>query len=98
MSTFDEVALSFKLLNKRLKDKVIVLQCTGNYPSSNADSNLNVMQSYKKNLIVFLDTQIIQQDLQIVLLLLSMGANVIEKHFTIDKSDVWALPSNVFVT
>ena len=46
MSTFDEV-VSFKLLNKRLKD-VIVLQCTGNYPSSNADSNLNVMQSYKK--------------------------------------------------
>ena len=85
MSTLDEVALSFKTLNKRLKDKVIVLQCTGNYPSSNADSNLKVMKTYKKkfNCIFGYSDHTIGFTNSVAAT--AMGANVIEKHFTIDK-------------
>ena len=84
MSTFDEVALSFKLLNKRLKDKVIVLQCTGNYPSSNADSNLNVMQSYKKKFNCIFGYSDHTTGFTNCVAATAMGLTI-EKHFTIDK-------------
>ena len=85
MSTLEEVALSFKTLNKRLKDKVIILQCTGNYPSSNADSNLHVMKSYKKKFNCIFGYSDHTIGFTNCIAATAMGASVIEKHFTIDK-------------
>ena len=85
MSTLDEVSLSFKTLTKKLKEKVIVLQCTGNYPSNNNDSNLNVMQSYKKNFNCIFGYSDHTEGFVNSIAATAMGACVIEKHFTINK-------------
>jgi N-acetylneuraminate synthase/N,N'-diacetyllegionaminate synthase len=85
MSTLDEVALSFKTLNKRLKGKVIILQCTGNYPSNNADSNLNVMKSYKQKFKCIFGYSDHTTGFTNSIAATAMGASVIEKHFTINK-------------
>lgn len=49
MSTFKEVKKSVDLIKKYNK-KLVVLQCTGNYPALLEDSNLMVLKTYKKNL------------------------------------------------
>ena len=85
MSTLDEVAFSFKTLNKKLKDKVIILQCTGNYPSINSDSNLNVMKTYQQKFKCIFGYSDHTTGFTNTIAATAMGANVIEKHFTIDK-------------
>ncbi len=85
MSTIDEVSLSFKTLKKNLKDKVIILQCTGNYPSSNSDSNLNVMKDYKNKFNCIFGYSDHTTGFTNSIAATAMGACVIEKHFTIDK-------------
>ena len=86
MSTMEEIELSYKVLKKKLKNKIIVLQCTGNYPSKIDDSNLNVMQTYKKKLKCIIGYSDHTEGYLNVIASTAAGASVIEKHFTINKN------------
>lgn len=86
MSNFDEVKDAYQTIKKAGLDEIVILQCTGNYPSELSDSNLNVMKTYKnefKCLVGYSDHTL---ELINPIAATAMGANVYEKHFTIDKN------------
>jgi len=85
MSTFEEVQLSYRVLKKKLNNKIIVLQCTGNYPSKSDESNLNVMKTYKKKLDCIFGYSDHTVGFSNAIAATAIGASVIEKHFTINK-------------
>ena len=47
MTNIKEVKETVKCVKKYIPNKFILMQCTGNYPSKNSDSNLKVMLAYK---------------------------------------------------
>ena len=68
-------------------DKVAILQCTAEYPSDHKDMNLKVIETYKRE---FPDAVIGLSDhdngIAMALVAYVLGARVIEKHFTLNRS------------
>ena len=66
------------------KKDLIVLHCNSAYPTPLKDANLNVMKTLKK-----LRTKVGYSDhttgIEVSIAAASMGAEIIEKHFTINK-------------
>lgn len=86
MSTMGEVNQAVKWVEDSGNDEYIVLHCTSCYPATPQSCNLLAIQSMKKTLncpIGYSDHTI---GIQISLAAVALGANVIEKHFTVDKS------------
>lgn len=85
MANYDDIELCLKTLNLH-DSKVIIMQCTSNYPCLYEDVNLNVIKTFKKkynNVIGFSDHT---QDILSAVIAGSLGANIIEKHITLDKN------------
>ena len=85
MSNMAEVEKSVKILKKNLKNKFILMQCTGSYPAPATDANLMVIQSYKKkfNCIVGYSDHVM--DNKVALGSIAIGAKCFEKHITVNK-------------
>ena len=86
MSNLDEIKKCLQVYKKRKNKKIILLHCVSNYPSSKESlniKNLNVLQSKFKHLIGYSDHS---EGNKAVMLSVALGAVVIEKHFTINKS------------
>ena len=87
MSNIKEITEAIKILttSKIKKKDIILLQCNTDYPTNYSDINLNVIESFKKKYqlkIGFSD----HTDCYIVpSLAICKGAEVIEKHITLDK-------------
>tara|TARA_Y100000768_G_C23977931_1_gene684076 strand:- start:63 stop:1124 length:1062 start_codon:yes stop_codon:yes gene_type:complete len=84
MSNFEEIQKIYNFI-KKINKKIIVLQCTGNYPSKINETNLNVMKTYKKKLkcvVGYSDHTIGNYS---AIAATAAGAKVIEKHFTLNK-------------
>jgi len=68
-------------------DRLILLQCTSNYPTKSPEINLNVIKTYRDE---FPDIEIGFSDHSPSFIAsigaVALGAIVIEKHFTLDKS------------
>lgn len=71
---------------EKLKDKLILLHCTSNYPAAYKDVNLRAMQTlaHEFNLPVGYSDHTL--GILIPTLAVGLGACVIEKHFTLDKT------------
>ena len=85
MSTMEEVNQTIKWVEETGNDDYIILHCTSCYPAMPESCNLKAIQSMKKDLdcpIGYSDHTI---GIQIPLAAVTLGANLIEKHFTIDK-------------
>ena len=67
--------------------KICVLQCTSAYPTPVDEINLRVMQKYRdifpENLVGYSGHEL---GLSISLAAAALGANVIERHISLDKS------------
>ena len=85
MSNLNEVSESFEIIKKYSKKPVVLMQCTGNYPAPRYDSNLRVINGYKKKFksLVGYSDHVLGNDA--ALAAISIGASVYEKHITIDK-------------
>lgn len=84
MCDLDEVRAAVEEIhpyNKRL----ILLQCTANYPIMDNEANLNVLETFKQNFDVVLGYSDHSVGLGAAPYAVPMGARVIEKHFTISK-------------
>lgn len=72
---------------RRFTEKIVLLQCTSTYPSSAAETNLRVMQTYREQ---FPDAVVgysgHERGLQISLAAATLGAKVVERHFTLDRT------------
>ena len=82
MGTLDEVKDAFKILKK---NKLIIFQCTSNYPSLISESNLAVLDVYKKLFRIPLGYSDHTKENTSALVALGMGVKVFEKHFTLSN-------------
>jgi len=86
MATMEEVENAVAAVRDEGLEDIAVLQCTGNYPTNLSDSNLRVMQTYRKKLHCIVGYSDHTPDLINPVAATAMGAKVYEKHFTIDKN------------
>ncbi len=85
MTSMDEVIEAAECIKQYGLDDLAVLQCTGNYPSEVSESNLKVIQSYKKQLKCIVGYSDHTPHLTNASIATALGAKIYEKHFTIDK-------------
>jgi len=88
MATMDEVriALGVLLLNGISKDDITILHCNTEYPTPMEDVNLTAMLSVGRELDVKIGYSDHTLGIEIPIAAVALGAKVIEKHFTLDRS------------
>lgn len=86
MSKLNEVAEAVETIQKVIENKLILLHCVSNYPTKYNEVNLKAMDTLKKafNIPVGFSDHTIGTEIPIAAV--SRGADVIEKHFTLDKN------------
>lgn len=72
--------------NSNLREMLCILHCTSNYPAVDGDVNLRAMQTLAKETGLPVGYSDHTLGLAISTAAVAMGAAVIEKHFTLDKS------------
>lgn len=83
MSTIEEIAKALSVL----KDcKVSLLHCTTEYPCPYEAVNMNAMITLKEKFELPVGYSDHTQGIEIPVMAVSMGAKIIEKHFTLDKN------------
>ena len=86
MSYLSEVKLALETIYEYNKD-VVLLQCTANYPIQDNEANLAVINTYRDNFDILIGYSDHSVGVGAAPFAIPMGAKVVEKHFTLDKSD-----------
>jgi N-acetylneuraminate synthase/N,N'-diacetyllegionaminate synthase len=86
MCTMDEVKRAVDVVHGAGNRDLVVLQCTTNYPSAIADANLRAMVTMRDQLGVRIGYSDHTQSDTACIAAVALGACVIEKHFTLDKT------------
>lgn len=88
MATLGEIekVLDILVQNGTQRDKIIILHCNTEYPTPFEDVNLRAMQTLKKAFCLPVGYSDHTLGITIPIAAVAMGACVIEKHFTLDKS------------
>jgi len=85
MGTLEEVKEARDTIKKYNKE-LILLHCTTNYPCPKEDVNLKAMLTLKKELGEIVGYSDHTSGNEVAIIAASLGASVIEKHFTLDKN------------
>ncbi|HOI25741.1 MAG TPA: N-acetylneuraminate synthase [Caldisericia bacterium] len=86
MSTLSEVEKALDVLtNEGCKD-IVLLHCTTNYPCPYDEVNLNAMQTIRDAFKLPVGYSDHTLGIEVPIAAVTMGAKVIEKHFTLDKN------------
>lgn len=85
MTYLSEVQMALETIYEYNKD-VVLLQCTANYPIRDDEANLAVIETFKKHFDVLVGYSDHTVGTGAAAFAIPMGAKVVEKHFTIDKS------------
>ena len=88
MGTLADVFNAVEAIRKEGNEKITVLQCTTNYPSKIEDANLLSMLSIKTACKVDIGYSDHIQSNYACYAAVALGAQIIEKHFTLDKNMV----------
>ena len=85
MATYEDIDLALETLNLP-SNKVIIMQCTSEYPCPPENCNLNVIKTFQekyKNIIGYSDhtSGVLASTVAILL-----GAKIVEKHITLNRS------------
>ena len=86
-STLEEIRQAVKTIKKAGNNQIILLHCTLCYPTKNPDANLNLIQTLKEEfptLPIGISDHTLGSFPSVIAA--AMGACVIEKHFTVDKT------------
>lgn len=86
MSTLDEIENALNILRENGTKDITVLHCNTEYPTPMEDVNLNAMNTIKEKLGVEVGYSDHTLGIEVPIAAVSMGAKVIEKHFTLDKN------------
>ncbi len=81
-----KAAMEVLLKNGLTKDQVTVLHCNTQYPTPMRDVNLKAMLSIKREFGVRVGYSDHTQGIEVPVAAVAMGAEVIEKHFTLDRT------------
>lgn len=88
MSTIEEIqdALNALKLSGQESDKITILHCTTDYPVPYCDINLNAMKTLQSHFNSKVGYSDHSSGIEISLAAVALGAQVIEKHFTLDRN------------
>lgn len=86
MTTLAEIDEAVRAVREAENDQLILLQCTTNYPSRFEDSNLRAMQTMHDAFDVLVGYSDHTRDDLSCIVAVALGARIIEKHFTLDKT------------
>lgn len=86
MANLAEVAEAFTVVRAAGNDQIILLQCVSNYPANPADVNLRAMQTMAEKFNVPVGYSDHTSGIEVALAAVALGACVIEKHFTLDRT------------
>ena len=88
MASMSEIKTALDIIEKSgtERSKIVVLHCNTEYPTLMSDVNLRAMITIKKELNVKVGYSDHTLGVEIPIAAVTMGAQVIEKHFTLDNS------------
>ena len=88
MATIGEVEAAIEAIEKAgtPREKITVLHCTTEYPTPMDEVNLNAMVNMGRALGVSVGYSDHTQGIEVPIAAVALGAEVIEKHFTLDRS------------
>ena len=86
MSDMDEIRAALDLLKKNGSGEITVLHCTTEYPAPLNEVNLNVMTTLRNEFGCKVGYSDHTKGIEVSLAAVAMGAEVIEKHFTLDRN------------
>ena len=90
MAYKSEIMRAIKTVKKFNKRGVAVLKCTSIYPAENKDLNLNAILEYKKQFKIPIGFSDHSLGIEACVAAVSLGARIIEKHFTLNKKKIGA--------
>jgi N,N'-diacetyllegionaminate synthase len=88
MATLNEVKEAVYVLIKYGTEKISLLHCTTEYPTPYVDVNLRAMLTMQKEFNLPVGYSDHTMGIEIPIAAVAMGANIIEKHFTLDRNMV----------
>ncbi len=83
MSTEKEIEIA---INNFDKSKIAILHTVSSYPCNNSDIDLNIMLNYKKKYNPVIGCSGHEKGLQISIAAVALGAKVLERHITLDRT------------
>jgi N,N'-diacetyllegionaminate synthase len=88
MSILEEVAAALRVLEKAgtPKDRITLLHCTSEYPTPMTHVNLRAMITMRDAFGVAVGYSDHTRGIEVAIAAVALGATVIEKHFTLDRS------------
>ncbi len=86
MSSQDEIEQACQTLRKNGCKELALLKCTSNYPTSIVDVHLKAMFTLKEQFDVVVGFSDHTEGLGASPYAVAMGASIVEKHFTVDKT------------
>jgi sialic acid synthase SpsE len=91
MSTFAEIQTSVDVLTHSMKSSVVaemlaLLHCVSLYPAPLADANLKAIQTLRETFKLTVGYSDHTLGIESAVASLSLGARIVEKHFTLDKT------------
>lgn len=86
ISTPKEIGEAIEVLEKNGSGRITLLHCTSEYPAPYEEVNLRAMQTLKKTFGCDVGYSDHTQGIEVSIAAAALGATVIEKHFTLDKS------------
>lgn len=88
MCSLSEVGEAMSVFAKEgvTTDRIILLHCTTEYPTPMADVNLRAMETLRREFGTRVGYSDHTRGIEVAIAAVAMGASVIEKHFTLDRS------------
>ncbi len=86
MSYLSEVDEAVRVIRETGSDQLVLLHCVSNYPADPADANLRAMQTLATAFEAPVGFSDHTPGIEVSLAAAALGAAVIEKHFTLDRS------------
>ena len=86
MSNMEEIGEALDVLTKNGSGEISLLHCTTEYPAPFEDVNLKAMHTLKEKFGCKIGYSDHTKGIEIPIAAVAMGAEIIEKHFTLDKN------------
>lgn len=86
MSTMEEIEMALEVFHDYHRENIILLHCNTEYPTPYNDVNLNAMVTMKEKFNVKVGYSDHTEGIAVPIAAVVLGAAVIEKHFTLDKT------------
>lgn len=86
MSTLEEIEAAIRVLRENGTTDISILHCNTDYPTNMSDVNLRAMNWLQERLGVQVGYSDHTLGTEVAIAAVAMGAHIIEKHFTLDRS------------